>query len=519
MNTNDVERRLERLAASSASPELPPAILDRMAQLEAGAEPALAPVDVDAGPVMHRVRAAGGPRSRVLMLLGVAATLALVGGLIYTGATRPIRQAPVTTAQPQPQLQAWVEPKPPVSIGSWRQVYTFNDPWMFGGIYTDAPVELSWQNDEIVGLAVRHNTQDEERTCVLQSKDGTNWTCSALPFPVGLVCESAKPCFSATGLAVHDGRWVVVGQTAYHGPDGAQPTLLVWTSTDGQTWTEQPVDRSIPAPNGGYNYGGPGLSPIVATANGFLMTNCSDTTSSGIWTSADGARWQPAVSTSGSLAIHCPIIGGGSSTGYMAIGGCHAIYIGNDDPGCIATSTDGINWTTRDPVPALTADLAGHPRLLGFPAPTYVDGRWIVYLATSAPTGGDDADYAASSADGLHWSLARVPWPDMLNDLASNSPSPAAYSLIGSSGYWAVYRGPLSVWDSAGASPGYVDTAASASVYWSGTGLDWQAVGGAPPWDPVAVVETPTGLVAIMIPPATGENPYPAATVWIAAKN
>jgi hypothetical protein len=417
---------------------------------------------------------------------------------------------------PSPQLQPWLEPKPSVSIGSWRAVYTFNDQWTFGGVSTQGPVRLSWQNGEIVGIATRHNSLDEEQTCVLQSKDGTDWICSVLPVPVGLVCQPTKPCFIATGLAVHDGRWVVVGQTPFNGSGGALPTLFVWTSTDGQRWVEQPADRTMPAASGGEVAGGPASEPLVATANGFLMSTCSNDDVPGLWTSADGVNWQPAPYSSGSLALRCPILGTSSTAGYMAVGSCH-----HSNSGCTATSTDGINWTTHDPLADAAANLGGNRRLLDFPAPAYVGGRWIVYIATSAPTGGDDGYYATSSPDGLHWDLARVPWPDLLNaPTTPNGPesSQAAYSPLGSGGYWAVYNGERSVWSSAAPSPGYVGTDSSANVYWSGTALNWQAIAGAPPGDPIAVVETPGGLVAFMNAPWTEANPNRPTSVWVAAK-
>ena len=530
MKTHDVESRLEALAASSANPAVPMALLDRMTQLEADLEPALASVQVERLRPQDRIRGGGSSRSRGLVLLGMAAALAMVGGLMYVGGSQLIRKPPAPTVtptllpasqvpRPSPQLQPWIEPKPSVSIGSWRRVYTFTDQWTFGGVYTPGPVMLSWQNGEIVGLATRHNSSDEDQTCVLQSKDGTHWICSVLPFPVGLVCQPTKPCFIATGLAVHDGRWVVVGQTPYNSPDGPLPTLLVWTSTDGKTWTEQPADRTMPAASGVEVVGGPDSEPLVSTASGFLMSTCSNDDGPALWTSAVGVNWQPATYSSGSLPLRCPIIGRSSTAGYMAIGGCHRNTTGNNS--CTATSIDSLNWTTHDPVADVAANLGGSPRLLDFPAPAYVGGRWVVHIATSAPAGGDDADYAASSPDGVRWELARFPWPDILgapptpNGPESNS---AAYSQLGPSGYWALYNGERSVWSSAAPSPGYVGTDASANLYWSGTAQNWQAIAGAPPGDPIAVVETPSGLLAFMNAPLTEASPNRPTSVWVAAK-
>ena len=524
MNTHDVERRLEALAASSANPAVPTALLDRMTQLEADREPALAPVQVERLRPQDRIRSRGNPRSRGLVLLGMAAALAVVGGLVYVGGSHLVHKAPAPTStptlmpssqvpRPSPQLQPWVEPKPSISIGSWRKLYTFTGQWTFGGVSTEGPVRLSWQNGEIVGIATRRNSLNEEQTCVLQSRDGTGWICSVLPVPVGLVCQPAKPCFIAAGLAVHDGRWVVVGQTPFDGSSGALPTLLVWTSADGMRWVEQTADRSMPA---AVRTSDPDPEPLVSTANGFLMSTCSNDDGPGLWTSADGVNWQPATYSSGSLPLRCPIIGTSSTAGYMAVGVCYHSY-----DGCTATSTDGVNWTTHDPLADAAANLGGNRRLLDWPAPAYVGGRWIVYIATSAPTGGDDGYYAVSSPDGVRWSLAHVPWPDILNAPSTPNGSEsnqAAHSPLGPNGYWALYNGKRSVWSSAAPSPGYVGTDASANVYWSGTALNWQAVASAPPGDPIAVVETPSGLVAFMNAPLTEANPNRPTSVWVADK-
>jgi hypothetical protein len=513
MNTNDVERRLEALAASSASPELPPAILDRMAQLEAGAESALAPVNLDATPVMHRVRA-GGPRSRGLTLLGVAAVLAIFGGLIYAGGSRPIRKAPVATPSllslpgPTPAFQALPQPTPPFSLGSWRKVQTFNDGWNFGSIWGGGPnpgVWLSYQNGEIVGIAERYDSAEHQQNCILQSKDGTTWTCSLVPTPSGEPCGTG-PCPVVTGLAVHDGRWVAVGYSSFRSPQDESPgapspdpanpngdVFLAWTSPDGRAWTEQPGARTVQALSGAMGIGLPSLPTLVSIKSGFLMSSCYGDRP-GLWTSSDGVSWQPAAMTPGSQTISCATLGSATTAGYMASGRCSSGSMAYQ--ACVAFSTDGTTWTTSDPTAAASPDLAAQLVIALPGGPVYVAGRWFVPLETIQPWA-SGLEYQASSAD-----------------------HPAAFTQLADGGFWGINDGPRLYVNAALPSPGYTLVPEAASTYWSATGYNWQRIGASPPGWAIAVVETPTGLVAFMTARTTHDDGSVTDTtsVWVAAK-
>src|ERR1035437_1022385 len=245
MNANEVECRLEALAAGSANPDVPTALFNRLAQLEAGAEPALVPVWMEPIRPPHVVHAFGGPRSRDLMLLGMAAVLATVGGLFYVSGSHPIQKKPQATPSTSIGTFTLGPVQTPPSLGSWTKIYTFNDGWKFGD-GSGSLITLSWQNGEIVGLTERHNGSVPQQTCVLQSKDGTDWTCHELPTPIGVACGKGS-CFVANGVAVNHGRWVVVGSNGWVDPTGPYTsTMVTWTSTDGINWTEQPSARSTP---------------------------------------------------------------------------------------------------------------------------------------------------------------------------------------------------------------------------------------------------------------------------------
>jgi RNA polymerase sigma-70 factor (ECF subfamily) len=242
MNTNDIERQLETLAANSANPDMPLAILDRMAQLEAGTSTA---GQSEANVVrLPRLRLGATSRSRGLTLLGAAAILALVGGVMSVSGGHPVQPTPAPTQSwsPPPSMRvSAVQPttalKAPASLGPWRRLYTFGSEWTLGHVWGGGPFQpvwLSWQNNEIIGLATRYRAPEVQQLCVLQSKEGTDWTCAELPTPTGEACGPG-PCPEVTGLAVHNGRWVVVGYSSFKSPSlGTESsdrlTLLTWTS-------------------------------------------------------------------------------------------------------------------------------------------------------------------------------------------------------------------------------------------------------------------------------------------------
>jgi hypothetical protein len=375
---------------------------------------------------------------------------------------------------------------------------------------------LSWQNGEIVGLTERHNDSVPQQTCVLRSKDGTDWTCSEVPTPIGVVCGKGS-CFIATSLAVNNGRWVVVGSNGWVDPTGPYTsTMLTWTSTDGMNWTEQPGARSTPT------FWGIGPAQVVVTNSGFLTARCgSDTNQQALWTSIDGTTWQPVRATPGSLTLTCATLsaGAGNGAGYVAVGTCNnGTRTGRE---CVGYSADGEAWTTSDPRDAAGPTLATRLRIDVAAPSSYVDGHWIVYLTAGGDSPADNVEplghYEASSSDGTHWILSPAAWPDNLDAVGTNpnDTHPAALSSLGVSGYWAVHNGPTSHFVGGPVGAGYSQLPADPSTYWSSTGLHWQPVSVAPPGWPIAVVETPSGLVAIM---GGGSAGNATASVWVALK-
>ena len=527
MNTNEVERRLEELASGSANPEVPVALLARMAELEGGGVE-VGQVSIDPAAGFRRSQIGGSRRVRGLTLLGLAAVLAIAGGTIYVAGGNPTHKplpAPsASLSAPSASLDDQSQPlatPPPFALGPWRQVHTFSDGWNFGNMWGGGPnagVWLSWQNGEIVGLAERYHVNDQ-LNCILQSKDGTDWTCSQLPTPTTEACGPG-PCATVGGLAYRNGRWIAVGSSDFRKPsDGSRGgndspfTILTWTSTDGTTWREQPSARSAPV-FAGIHPATQVITPpqLLATSDGFVMSRCANPSQPGLWTSTDGTSWQPASYAPGSQTITCAQLSYSSAAGFLASGYCPTGTMPSHD--CVAFSVDGTTWTTSDPAVGASPEVAAHLRIM-LPTATYVGGQWIVDLDTVE----DNGNYQASSADGLHWRLTPVSWPDLLSTPPGVNEvdyHPAAYSPLGASGYWAVHNGPRRFYSTAAPSPGYDLTQAPASLYWSATGMQWQPVAAAPPGWPVAVVETPTSIVAIMTDTQPGANPV--ETVWVCSK-
>jgi len=186
---------------------------------------------------------------------------------------------------------------------------------------------------------------------------------------------------------------------------------------------------------------------------------------------------------------------------------------------CVAVSADGVTWTTSDPTTVVPPVLAGQLRIYQVPGPTYVDGRWIVVLDNAlAANPTTTTYYEASSADGVTWSMSLGPEENYLSSASLNESDyhPAMFSQLAQAGYWGVNNGPFGSATSASPSPGWTLVPAGSKTYWSPTGIRWQAVSDAPPGWPVAVVETPNGLVVFMNSGST-ESP-PTTTVWVAAK-
>jgi hypothetical protein len=132
-----------------------------------------------------------------------------------------------------------------------------------------------------------------------------------------------------------------------YGTTNDPPNAFVWTSADGQTWTQV---TAIVAPQVLVAASPAGL---VAVAGDPSATVPSDT----VWTSSDGVQWHNAGTPSG-LASMDSIAG--TSAGLVATG--HSL-IGSGKFATqtfgVAFSTDGISWTPEEVEPGIIWDDVG----------------------------------------------------------------------------------------------------------------------------------------------------------------
>ncbi len=506
MNTDDIERRLEAFASSSANLDVPAALWNKLAELEASGSAAAKPTPIR----FHtRYRRGGAARTRGLMLIGLAACLSMIGGVLYVAASHVPQQTtapsnrPTATGIPNSPVPtsgiAQPLPTPPVSLGAWTQIHTFVSP-----IKQYSSLTLSWQQNQFVGIAYGIDEFGFKENCVLRSADASTWTCNLLPRPKGIDCLP-DVCVMASGVAVKNGHWLAVGQvepwpSAPSASDPAGPhTLLTWTSDDGVTWLEQPTARLI----GDFSLP---LGPtLMATNAGFLMAGGGGPA---IWTTIDGKSWRPARYKAGSSPMLDAVVSADQSGKLLALGNCPVD--GQDRPRpCAATTSDGVSWTTSLVATGVTSALS-----IFSERAAKADGRWVVYLVNRDDyKPGDPVFYRASSEDGGVWTLAPVAEPNIYRP-------GLAMSLPGASGRWAI-AGPMPpIRLEPSSSPHYEDIPDFVpSTYWSDLGLYWQEVAGTPPGLPMALVETPTELVAFMsVRPSSDSAAVPSVSVWTAAK-
>jgi len=506
MNTIDVERRLEALAAGSASPDLPLPILDRLSDLEAGVD--AQPVRISTVRGIHRGSSRNGRR---FLLLGVAATLAIAGSLVYAAGNLN-KPAPL--------------PTPPVTLGQWHQIHAFT-----ASDYDQFEhVSLSWQNGEIVGVATGNDKDGLGATCVLRSKDGTNWSCSELPKPADLCTVNA--CVQIVSVAVSKGAWVATGIA---NTTGGKAISLTWTSPDGVTWTERPSLRVTIGDSIG-NVAVIGFSSfptnLLATRYGFVRSGSvvaplQAPSVDGLMTSSDGANWQPANLTPGSPQMLYAYLAA-SPYGYLAMGMC-ATTAGSGSRACAAYSTDGENWTTS--YPGTGATVAASDTLSAYGLPVFRGGRWVTDLLRVTPSDGTRAGYEADSTDGINWTIRSLPGLTELQTAFSSDQSQTyypAYSLPDTDGTWGIGGAGVFAYTSSSASDAALPPTPAIDdpyTYWSETGSDWVKVSSGPVGNPLAIVDTPTQLIALIAvyPDGTGPgNPpgtYPSVSVWAATKH
>ncbi len=152
-------------------------------------------------------------------------------------------------------------------------------------------------------------TQVAQHAVVWTSTDGRTWS-RVVDSPVDHAPAGTDQTFgvSMSSIATDGSHLVAVGSVATQGDVGS---ALAWVSTDGKTWIRGTAGDFL---NGQ-------LFNVAAVPGGFLGTGPSGTDSclGGIWSSADGTAWT-CVATDSSIGGFAAVDGTASPTTFVVVG-------------------------------------------------------------------------------------------------------------------------------------------------------------------------------------------------------
>lgn len=175
------------------------------------------------------------------------------------------------------------------------------------------------------------------------SSDGLTWKLASVPpvppdvYPGD---DGDKPQIYLTDVAAAGDRLVAVGWAMMN--DNSE-VAVVWTSADGTTWTDVPIDPDV-LPRGSR------FSSLTGGPDGFIASGEDALGGPAMWTSGDGLRWRQVGSDAFRSAQPEPDAGrvllssvAAGSDGYVAVG---SECTGGDPSRC--SSTEAAVWTSQD---------------------------------------------------------------------------------------------------------------------------------------------------------------------------
>lgn len=196
-----------------------------------------------------------------------------------------------------------------------------------------------------------------------------------------IALDTSAGRFSAHAVAVHDGTFVVVGDSS----DMVDPSQPVYWSDDGRTWTRTAPGQAPDSVN---------VTDVLATAHGFLAVGVGGD-GPGAWRSANGRTWQPVPVTTTS--------GGGNGSMWGVTSTPFGLFAWGFAGGAahLWTSADGTTWTSA---PDQTAfDLPRRETICSIRE----RGGGLVATGVVAPSGSRQGfGVTWSSADGVRWVLS-----------------------------------------------------------------------------------------------------------------
>ena len=232
----------------------------------------------------------------------------------------------------------------------------------------------------VIAVGRSHGPTDR-RAVVWTSTDGLSWT--RVPYGEAFV-RGTMEAVTAGGPG-----YVAVGGEVV----GTHGRAAVWTSSDGSTWNLIPDDPTFDVGgagtfNDGRNHGG--MVDVIAAGPGLVAVGsvCAEqggACRAAVWTSVDGARW--------SRVPDAPVFDGNMYAVARWAGGL--VAVGDDGTGRHMrawTSTDGLEWRASGPITGFEG---------GFTAVAPTAGGLVAAAASSVGT------TIYSSTDGSSWTLAR----------------------------------------------------------------------------------------------------------------
>jgi hypothetical protein len=129
-----------------------------------------------------------------------------------------------------------------------------------------------------------------------------------------------------------------------YGATSDPPNAFVWTSADGEIWTQV---SAIVAPQ----------VVVAASPAGLVAVAGDPSTTQTVWTSPDGVRWHDVGTPRGLLSVDSIA---GTSAGLVATG--HSLTGSGESATStfsVAFSTDGITWTPEEVEPGIVWDYVG----------------------------------------------------------------------------------------------------------------------------------------------------------------
>ena len=301
--------------------------------------------------------AVGRPALRLLVAMAVITLLALGSLAVGAEMLRRAEQKDLSVVPPIPSPSAVADASPVAAPGiglSWTPVtmpgWTVPDPGgsTMDGVIAGGPGAIAW------GWTYGVPAQ------VWTTADGIDWQPATIEFPADADPEYQEPG-TISSVTPWGSGYVAAG--FYSRLETGRRTL-VWTSTDGRTWTPVPHDAVFEIGI---------MDNLVAWRGELLAFGHAPAGAMGggagaqLWSSPDGITWKAEeLQLPDGLTMAFAVATGDRLWAYGATAG---VDTGGDGESVILTSTDGRTWD-RSPLPRSNRQLAAPTgELLGFLRP------------------------------------------------------------------------------------------------------------------------------------------------------